>query len=74
MQSCAYLYFGAVGWAELQRLVAEMHDNSDNLTPPERQRRLARLQQQTMLALFDLVRKAQGPYQPCYFPACLPGL
>ncbi|WP_158086642.1 hypothetical protein [Mycobacterium scrofulaceum] len=51
-----------------------MHENSDNLTPPERQRRLARLQQQTMLALFDLVRKAQGPYQPCYFPACLPGL
>ncbi|WP_141120305.1 hypothetical protein [Mycobacterium malmoense] len=85
--------------AELQRLVAELHDNWDNLTPADRQRRLTQLQQQattvsndvqnlppaqrpgvelrllqTMLALFDLVRKAQGPNQPCYFPACLPGL
>ncbi|OBH30075.1 hypothetical protein A5692_19815 [Mycobacterium sp. E342] len=85
--------------AELQRQVAELHDNWDSLTPAQRQQRLAQLQQQattvsnavqnlppaqrpgvelrllqTMLALFDLVRKAQGPNQPCYFPACLPGL
>ncbi|UXA07894.1 hypothetical protein KXD96_07230 [Mycobacterium sp. SMC-2] len=85
--------------AELQRQVADLHDNWDNLTPAQRQQRVAQLQQQattvsndvqnlppaqrpgvelrllqTMFALFDLVRKAQGPNQPCYFPACLPGL
>ncbi|OBG91512.1 hypothetical protein A5697_09980 [Mycobacterium sp. E3251] len=84
---------------ELQRQVNDLHDNWDNLTPPQRQQRLTQLQQQsttvsnevqnlppaqrpgvelrllqTTFALFDLVRKAQGPNQPCYFPACLPGL
>ncbi|OBF51353.1 hypothetical protein A5756_20455 [Mycobacterium sp. 852002-53434_SCH5985345] len=84
---------------ELQRQVAELHDNWDNLTPPQRQQRLTQLQRQattvsnevqnlppaqrpgvemrllqTTFTLFDLVRKAQGPNQPCYFPACLPGL
>lgn len=29
--------------AELQGLVAELHDDWDNLSPPERQERLARL-------------------------------
>jgi hypothetical protein len=28
----------------------------------------------SLIHLASLVRKAQGPYQPCYFPACLPGL
>jgi hypothetical protein len=28
----------------------------------------------SLIHLASLVKKAQGPNQPCYFPACLPGL
>jgi hypothetical protein len=28
----------------------------------------------SLIHLASLVRKSQGPNQPCYFPACLPGL
>ena len=28
----------------------------------------------SLVNLANLVRKSQGPNQPCYFPACLPGL
>ncbi|OBG62990.1 hypothetical protein A5703_19980 [Mycobacterium sp. E188] len=58
---------------QLQQQSTTVSNDVQNLPPAQRPGVEMRLLQ-TMLALFDLVRKAQGPNQPCYFPACLPGL
>lgn len=58
---------------QLQQQSTTVSNDVQNLPPVQRPGVELRLLQ-TMLALFDLVRKAQGPNQPCYFPACLPGL
>lgn len=84
---------------ELQRQIADLDANWDNLPPAVRNQRIAGLQQLVTRVDLDsrnmpqdqkagvdaillpslghlaaLVMKAQGPNQPCYFPACLPGL
>jgi hypothetical protein len=84
---------------ELQRQIADLDANWDNLSPAVRNQRIAGLQQLVTRVDLDsrnmpqdqkagvdaillpslghlaaLVMKAQGPNQPCYFPACLPGL
>ncbi|WP_156763647.1 hypothetical protein [Mycobacterium scrofulaceum] len=58
---------------QLQQQATTVSNDVQNLPPAQRPGVEMRLLQ-TTLALFDLVRKAQGPNQPCYFPACLPGL
>ncbi|MCV7394540.1 hypothetical protein [Mycobacterium paraseoulense] len=58
---------------QLQQQATTVSNDAQNLPPAQRPGVELRLLQ-TMAALFDLVRKAQGPNQPCYFPACLPGL
>lgn len=58
---------------QLQQQATTVSNDVQNLPPAQRPGVEMQLLQ-TMLALFDLVRKAQGPNQPCYFPACLPGL
>ncbi|OBH91322.1 hypothetical protein A5678_11525 [Mycobacterium sp. E2733] len=59
--------------AQLQQQATTVSNDVQDLPPAQRPGVELRLLQ-TTLALFDLVRKAQGPNQPCYFPACLPGL
>ncbi|WP_139273211.1 hypothetical protein [Mycobacterium paraffinicum] len=58
---------------QLQQQSTTVSNDVQNLPPAQRPGVELQLLQ-TTLALFDLVRKAQGPNQPCYFPACLPGL
>ncbi len=59
--------------AQLQQQATTVSNDVQNLPPAQRPGVELRLWQ-TMLQLVDLLRKAQSPNQPCYFPACLPGL
>ena len=59
--------------AELQQHATLASNDVQNLPPDQRPEVQLRLWQ-TMIQLVDLLRKAQSPSQPCFFPSCLPGL
>jgi hypothetical protein len=59
--------------AQLQQQATTVSNDVQNLPPEQRLEVELRLWQ-TIMVLTDLLRKAQGPNQPCYFPFCLPGL
>jgi hypothetical protein len=59
--------------AQLQQQATTVSNDVQNL-PPAQLRGVELRLWQTMLQLVDLLGKAQSPNQPCYFPACLPGL
>lgn len=59
--------------SQLQQQATTVSNDVQDLPPDQRPEVQLRLWQ-TMLALVDLLPKAQSPDQPCYFPACLPGL
>lgn len=58
---------------QLQQQATTVSNDVQNLPPAQRPGVELRLWQ-TMIQLVELLPKAQGPNQPCYFPACLPGL
>ena len=59
--------------AQLQQQATTVSNDVQNLPPDQRPEVQLRLWQ-TTIQLVDLLRKAQSPNQPCFFPACLPGL
>ncbi len=59
--------------AQLQQLVTQVDVETRNL-PQDQKAPVEASLLPSILHLANLVRKAQGPNQPCYFPACLPGL
>jgi hypothetical protein len=59
--------------AVLQQLVTKVDLDSRNL-PQEQKAQVDAILLPSLGHLVALVGKAQGPGQPCYFPACLPGL
>ncbi len=58
---------------QLQQQATTVSNDVQNL-PPGQQLEVEGRLLQTMIQLFDLVRKSQSPDQPCFFPFCLPGL
>jgi hypothetical protein len=58
---------------ELQQLVTQV-DMATRDMPPDQKAPVDAVLLPSILHLADLLRKAQGPNQPCYFPFCLPGL
>ena len=59
--------------AQLQQLVTNVDLETRNL-PPDQKAPVEAVLLPSIIHLADLLRKAQGPNQPCYFPFCLPGL
>jgi hypothetical protein len=59
--------------AGLQQQATTVDRDTRNL-PPDQQPEVEGMLGLAIVRLLDLTRKAQGPNQPCYFPACLPGL
>jgi hypothetical protein len=59
--------------AGLQQLVTQVDLDSRNL-PQDQKAQVDAILLPSLGHLMALVGKAQGPNQPCYFPACLPGL
>ncbi|MGO9380817.1 MAG: hypothetical protein ACLP4W_01670 [Mycobacterium sp.] len=59
--------------AGLQQFLPTVDRDVQNL-PPDQRPEVEGMLGLAVVRLLDLVRKAQGPNQPCYFPACLPGL
>jgi hypothetical protein len=59
--------------AQLQQLVTNVDLETRNM-PPDQKAPVEGVLLPSILHLADLLRKAQGPNQPCYFPFCLPGL
>jgi hypothetical protein len=59
--------------AGLQQLVTQVDMDSRNL-PQDQKAGVDAILLPSLGHLAALVMKAQGPNQPCYFPACLPGL
>ncbi len=59
--------------AGLQQLVTQVDLDSRNL-PQDQKAGVDAILLPSLGHLAALVMKAQGPNQPCYFPACLPGL
>jgi hypothetical protein len=59
--------------AGLQQQVTKVDLDSRNL-PQDQKAGVDAILLPSLIQLGDLLRKAQGPNQPCYFPACLPGL
>ena len=59
--------------AGLQQYLPTVDRDVRNL-PPDQQPEVEGMLGLAVIRLLDLLRKAQGPNQPCYFPACLPGL
>jgi len=57
----------------LQDLVTQVDLDSRNL-PQDQKAGVDAILLPSLGHLAALVMKAQGPNQPCYFPACLPGL
>ena len=57
----------------LQDLVTKVDFDSRNL-PQDQKAQVDAILLPSLGHLVVLVGKAQGPGQPCYFPACLPGL
>jgi hypothetical protein len=60
-------------FAALQQFLPTVDRDVRNL-PPDQQPEVEGMLGMAIIRLLDLTRKAQGPNQPCYFPACLPGL
>lgn len=58
---------------ELQQFLPTVERDVQGL-PPDQRPEVEGMLGLAVIRLFDLLRKAQGPNQPCYFPACLPGL
>jgi hypothetical protein len=59
--------------AQPQQPVTNVDLETRNL-PPDQKAPVDAVLLPSILHLADLLRKAQGPDQPCYFPFCLPGL
>jgi hypothetical protein len=59
--------------ARLQQQVTKVDLDSRNL-PQDQKAQVDAILLPSLIHLADLLRKAQGPNQPCYFPFCLPGL
>jgi hypothetical protein len=59
--------------AGLQQQVTQVDLDSRNL-PQDQKAGVDAILLPSLGHLADLLRKAQGPNQPCYFPFCLPGL
>ena len=59
--------------AGLQQFLPTVDKDVQNL-PPDQRPEVEGMLGLAVIRLLDLVRKAQGPNQPCYFPFCLPGL
>jgi hypothetical protein len=59
--------------AGLQQQVTKVDLDSRNL-PQDQKAQVDAILLPSLGHLFALVGKSQGPGQPCYFPACLPGL
>ncbi len=59
--------------AGLQQQVTMVDLDSRNL-PQDQKAQVDAILLPSLVHLADLLRKAQGPNQPCYFPFCLPGL
>jgi hypothetical protein len=59
--------------AGLQQQVTKVDLDSRNL-PQDQKAQVDAILLPSLGHLTALVMKAQGPNQPCYFPACLPGL
>jgi hypothetical protein len=59
--------------AGLQQQVTKVDLDSRNL-PQDQKAGVDAILLPSIIHLGDLLRKAQGPNQPCYFPFCLPGL
>ena len=59
--------------AGLQQLVTRVDMDSRNM-PQDQKAGVDAILLPSLGHLAALVMKAQGPNQPCYFPACLPGL
>jgi hypothetical protein len=59
--------------AGLQQQVTKVDLDTRNL-PQDQKAGVDAILLPSILHLGDLLRKAQGPNQPCYFPFCLPGL
>ncbi|MBV9514961.1 MAG: hypothetical protein JO280_13120 [Mycobacteriaceae bacterium] len=59
--------------AQLQQQVTMVDENSRNL-PQDQKAQVDLVLLPSLIDLGDLLRKAQSPNQPCFFPLCLPGL
>jgi hypothetical protein len=59
--------------AGLQQQVSKVDLDTRNL-PQDQKAQVDAILLPSIVHLGDLLRKAQGPNQPCYFPFCLPGL
>jgi hypothetical protein len=59
--------------AGLQQQVTKVDMDTRNV-PQDQKAGVDAILLPSIIQLGDLLRKAQGPNQPCYFPACLPGL
>jgi hypothetical protein len=59
--------------AGLQQQVTKVDLDTRNL-PQDQKAGVDAILLPSIIHLGDLLRKAQGPNQPCYFPFCLPGL
>jgi hypothetical protein len=59
--------------AGLQQQITKVDLDTRNL-PQDQKAGVDAILLPSIIHLGDLLRKAQGPNQPCYFPFCLPGL